>query len=59
MKNFTRILLFSGVTLIGGSAIFASYIGAGLQKLSQKKIISDNAAGHGRSIRGGGFRYGK
>lgn len=59
MRIFTKMLFFSGVALIGGSAMFASYSGIGLQKLSQKKLISGNTAGHTRSIRGGGFRYGK
>lgn len=59
MRNFTRILLFSGVTAIGASAMFASYMGTGLKKLSEKKLISSGDAGHGRVIRGGGYRYGK
>lgn len=57
MRNFTTILLLSGMSLVGGSAFYASYVGAGLQKLSQKKAISKSDS-H-RSIRGGGYRYGK
>lgn len=59
MKNFTRILLFTGVTAVGASAMFASYTGTGLKKLSEKKVISSGDAGHNRVIRGGGYRYGK
>lgn len=59
MRIFTRILLFSGVTLIGATAMFASFTGTGLKKLSEKKIISTGTDGHGRVIRGGGYRYGK
>jgi hypothetical protein len=59
MRIFTRILLFLGVALIGVSAMFASYMGTGLQKLSEKKLISSSTPGHNRVIRGGGYRYGK
>ncbi|HBX50748.1 MAG: hypothetical protein A2309_01380 [Bacteroidetes bacterium RIFOXYB2_FULL_35_7] len=60
MAIFTKILLLCGVGGVLATGFYASYTGVGLQKLSQKQIISkgDPLAAK-RSVRGGGYRFGK
>lgn len=60
MGIFTKILLICGVGGILATGFYASYAGLGLTKLSEKEIIAKgNPLAMKRSIRGGGFRFGK
>ena len=60
MGIFTKILLLCGVSGVLATGFYASYTGAGLQKLSQKKIVAKgDPMVAKRSVRGGGYRFGK
>ncbi len=66
MQTFTRLLILSGLGLILIVSYMASVNGYGLSRLTdpriQEEARKDNGGlryFHGRSIRGGGPRYGK
>ncbi len=66
MQTFTRMLILSGLGLLLVVTYLASANGYGLSRLAdpriQEEARNDNGSlryFHGRSIRGGGPRYGK
>ncbi|MCS7019742.1 MAG: hypothetical protein RMJ87_11900 [Cytophagales bacterium] len=68
MAQFTRIVLLCGFLIIFVTIYYASVIGFGVAGLHNKKISQEMRGDRGgsyfmstggRSIRGGGMRYGK
>lgn len=69
MKNFTRIITVCGLSLFVIGAYFGSSRGYGLRNLNnasiraeaeaKKKSVRGGRYFYGRSIRGGGMRFGK
>jgi hypothetical protein len=72
MQNFTKYLIISFLALVLGLTYYVSSLGVGLKKLTDAQIkaeaekeqkSSNSRAGRSyfrnRSIRGGGFRFGK
>jgi hypothetical protein len=68
MQTFTRLLFICGVLLIVATAFYASTRGYGIASLNNKQIIDQTSKQpgntgrsyfSGRTIRGGGPRYGK
>jgi len=68
MQTFTRILFLCGILLVVVTAFYASTRGFGIASLNNRQVIDqvDKKPGStgksyfsGRTIRGGGPRYGK
>lgn len=68
MQTFTRVLIICGLLLIIGVAYFASIRGVGLSSLTDKQVVEQTKVQpgntgksyfSGRTVRGGGPRYGK
>ena len=68
MKNFTRVLTVCGLSLFVIGAYFGSSRGFGLRNLNNASIRAEAEAKnksmrggyfYGRTIRGGGMRFGK